>query len=465
MVGYILSRKLYKSQLSFIFMEVKLCAVGGYSECGKNMTAIKVGDEAIILDMGVYLPKVIDFEEEGGDRNLLNRDSLIKMGAVPDDNIINSWRDKVKAIIPSHCHLDHTAAIPYLAGRYNAPIIGTPFTLEVIKDIIKDGNLNIRNKFKSLNPGSTIKISKNFEIEFINSTHSTLQTAMVAVHTPAGIILYTNDFKFDNHPIIGKGPDYNRLKKLGKSGNVLAVIMDSLYSNYNRKTPSESVAKEMLKDVLLGTDNEGHAIIATTFASHLARLKSIIEFGKKLDRKIVFMGRSMFRYTTAAEKLNLVNFTKEAEICKYANNIKRKLKQIEKEGRDRYLIVCTGNQGEPRSTLVRMANGELPFNFKDEDHIIFSCKTIPTPETIKNRDELEHELKRQQVRIFKDIHVSGHASLEDHRDVLTLLKPEHIIPSHGPYEIVKGMEELGIAMGYKKGKTLHVMKNFEVVRI
>ena len=148
----------------------------------------------------------------------------------------------------------------------------------------------------------------------------------------------------------------------------------------------------------------------------------------------------------------------------YRRLVEKKLRDIHAH-KDKYLLVCTGNQGEKDSILSKMAYGQLPWRFTPGDIVIFSCKTIPTPETIKNREELESVLKKQNVRIFKDIHVSGHASLEDHRDLIMLLKPEHIIPSHGPYETIQGMEKLAIASGYKKGRTVHVMRNKETLRI
>ena len=254
---------------------IEVCTVGGFGEVGKNMTAIKYQDEVVILDMGINLPKLIDFEEEGGNRKDLTKESLIKMGAIPNDNVINHWKHNVKAILTTHCHLDHIAAMPYLANQYNCPIIATPFTIEVIRSMFSDENINLSNKLIALNPGSSKQISKNFYVDFINVTHSTLQTVIIALHTPDGIILYANDFKLDNSPVLGNPPDYAALNKLGKKHNVKMLIVDSLYASKPYKTPSEKVAREMLKDVLLGTSNEDHAIIATTFASHLARLKSI----------------------------------------------------------------------------------------------------------------------------------------------------------------------------------------------
>ncbi len=441
-------------------MDIKLCGVGGYNEVGKNMTALKIGDEVVILDMGFFLPKLISFEEEGGQRKNLTPKGLMELGAIPNDSVISSWKNKVKAIAFSHCHLDHVGASLYLANKYKAPLLGTRFTLEVLKSMAKDEKINLKNDLNVLNANSSHKVSKNIKIEFINMTHSTPQTVMIAVHTPEGVILYANDFKFDNYPVLGKKPNYEKLKAL--KGNVKALIVDSLYADAERKTPSEKVAREMLKDVMLGTDNKGHAIIVTCFASHLARLKSIIDFGKALNRKIVFMGRSMAKYTLAAEKAELVKYSKDVEILSYSRQMEKKLKKIEKN-RDQYLIACTGNQGEPGSVLTRLASGQLPFKFYPEDHVIFSCKTIPVDINIANRALLERKLKQKKTRIFTDIHVSGHAGREDLRDLVDMVQPKHIFPVHGNPMQDLAMAELATEMGYKKGKNVHLINDGDIL--
>lgn len=442
---------------------MQICTVGGYVEVGKNMTAIKVGDEAVVIDMGFYLPKLIDFEEEGGDRKTITSEALMKLGAIPNDSVISSWKNNVKAIALSHCHLDHVGATPYLANKYNAPVIGTPYTVEVLRNMIREDGLALKNELKAINPNSVFKVSKNISIELINMTHSTPQTAMIAVHTKEGTVLYANDFKFDNYPVVGKKPNLKRLKELGDEG-VKALVVDSLYASDERKTPSEKVAREMLKDVLLGTSNQDNAIISTTFASHIARLKSIYDFGVELDRKVVFMGRSMMKYIAAAEKLNLVKFQK-AEVVGYANKVKKKLVEIEKNGRYKYLVVCTGGQGEPGSVLSRMATNQLPFDFAQNDHIIFSCKTIPAPINQANRAMLEGRLKKKKVRIFSDIHVSGHAGREDLRDLINITKPEHVIPAHGNISMLTALGDLATEMDYELGKTVHIRSNGQILNI
>jgi len=447
----------------YFFSEmIEIFSLGGYNEVGKNCTAVKINNSMIILDMGIHLDNYIKLTE---DEDIVNfsRNELIKAGAVPDINIIKDLRKKVKAIIPTHAHLDHVGAIPYLSNLFDAPLLCTPFTLEVIKAILKDEKITLKNKIKALTSNAFYYINDDVKVEFIHTTHSTPQTVMVALHTKEGIILYANDFKFDLYPTLGKKPNFKRLREIGKKG-VLALIVDSTYAYDSRKMPSESVAKQMLKDVMLGTNSKDKAILITTFSSHIARLKSIIEFGKKLNRKILFLGRSLSKYSYAAEKIGLVNFSKDVEIIKYSSKIKRRLKKIREKQRGKYLLVVTGHQGEPKSTLSKIANKEIDFNLYPEDHIIFSCKVIPTKTNKENRAYLEKRLKERGVRIFRDIHVSGHAAREDLRDLINLVKPKIIIPAHGTKEMRTAMLDLAKEIGYGKN-SIYLIKNGDKIKI
>lgn len=444
--------------------KIEICAVGGYNEVGKNMTAIKYGDEVIICDMGLFLPSVIAFEEEGGVKEELDREKMVTINAIPDDKVIRPWAKQVKAIIVTHCHLDHVGAVPYMAADFNCPVIGTPYTIEVLKNILHSDNIRIPNQLKTLNPNSNLKISKDITIEFLNITHSTPQTVMAVIHTPLGAVIYANDFKFDNHPVVGKKPDYRRLKELGRKG-VFALVADSLYASNDMKTPSENVAREMLKDVMLGTDSKGSLVVVTTFASHIARLKSIVDFGRKMRRKILFLGRSLDKYVTAAERVKVINFNKHIHILRTKEKIRQKLKEVA-NNRGRYLLVCTGNQGEPRATLTRMILGEYEeFNFKQNDQVIFSCKTIPAPINMANRAIIEERLAKNGVRIFKDLHTSGHASREDHRDLLNTLKPKHLIPAHGDVTKLSPMADLACSLGYTLEKTVHILRDGQIIEL
>ena len=436
-------------------MTVEICTVSGFNEVGRNMVAIRVDDEAVICDMGLHLENYIKVtEDEEEDVVKLRRAEMIKAKAVPDDELIKDWKAKIKAIIPSHAHLDHLGAIPYLAHHYDAPIIGTPYTIQVLKHLITDGSLQVPNQLKAVELNGRIQISKKLQVEFVNMTHSTPHTATIVVHTPNGAVVYANDFKLDDTPTLGKPPNYERLNELGQAG-VLAAFIDTTNADVDAKTPSEKVAKDMLSDVLLTQNHAGRGIIVTTFSSHIARLKSIIELGHKMNRKVVILGRSMYKYITAAEELQIVKFSDNAEIVKFSAKVKEKLRRIDREGKEKYLIICTGHQGEPKSVLSKIASGTLEFNLGPQDAIVFSCRVIPTPTNRANRERLESHLKRSNVRMFKDVHQSGHGSGQDIKRLIEILKPKHIIPSHGEKKMKEALKHIAQGLGYDS-KQVHM---------
>ena len=438
---------------------MRIYGIGGYNEVGKNMTAIELKDDVFLFDCGLYLPPIVELEE--ADR-IYTEKKLRSIGAVPSDDILDNLglRNKVRAILPSHAHLDHIGAIPFLAQRYNAEIIGTPFTIEVLKTLIADEKSNLKNKLRVIQPNSFCFVqgkTKKYKVEFINITHSTIQTSMIALHTDEGIVLYANDFKFDNNPIIGKPPNYQRLKEIGKEG-VKVLIVDSLYSGDERKTASEKVARTLLEDVLLTTSNENAGLFITTFSSHIARLKSIVDFGKQLDRKIVFLGRSLNKYVTAAARIDMCPFIKDIELVSYKNQLMKKLKTIDKNRKD-YLVVCTGHQGEPGSILDRLSKNKLPFWFQPNDQVLFSSSIIPTNINIENRGRLDERLKRKGIRLFNNLHVSGHAGREDLRDFINMISPENIIPAHGSHDKIGPMVTLSQELGYKERKNVFLIND------
>jgi len=439
-------------------MEIEICAVSGYEEVGRNMTAIRVGNEAVILDMGVSIQALATYEKEEGAVRELTSEELIKIRAIPDDRKIADWLPFTKAIVLGHGHYDHIAAVQFLAGKYKCPVIGTPYTLRVLKSILKDEELKLPNKFTVVEPDNKIKISENITIELISISHSTLQCSVIAVHTPKGIILYANDFKLDKEPVLGAKPNYKRLKELGDEGNVIALITECINGEVEGKTPSEKVARELLREVILDTDTKGKAIFITTFASNIARIKSAVEFSNKLKRRIVILGRSMQKYNEAAESLGLAKFYGGVEIIGYGGQRKRKLKEIN-ANRDKYVVITTGSQGEPGSVLDKIVTKQLPFTFKEGDVVIFSCRTIPVPMNVAHREALESVLKSDKVRIFKDIHASGHASREDLREFFTLVKPKHIILSQGSLASETAVAKLAEDSGYKIGTTVHLVRD------
>jgi len=443
---------------------MKIYGIGGFNEVGKNMTAVDLGEDVILFDCGLFLPPIVELEEA---EKIYTEKGMRRIGAVPSDNILDSLglRKKVRAIICSHAHLDHIGAIPYLAHRYNAEIVGTPFTIEVLKTLLRDEKIFLKNRLRVVQPNSFFYVqgkNKKYKVDFINITHSTIQCSLLALHTDEGAVIYANDFKLDNTPVFGKKPNYEKLKEIAKEG-VKALIVDSLYSGDDRKTASEKVARALLEEVLLTTSNENNGLFVTTFSSHIARLKSITEFGKKLNRKVIFLGRSLNKYVSAAERVNMCPFKKDVEIATFKNQLQRQLKKISKN-RSKYMVVCTGHQGEPGSILDRLSRNKLPFQFQHNDHVVFSSSIIPTKASIENRQKLNNNLKKRRVRMFNNIHVSGHAGREDLRDFINLINPEHIIPAHGEHSKIAPMVELSEELGYKNKKTVHLINNKQMLK-
>ena len=444
---------------------MRIFSVGGFNEVGKNMTAIDLGDDVFIFDCGLFLPPIVELEEAD---KAYNEKKLRQIGAVPSDEILDDFglRGKVRAILPSHAHLDHIGAIPFLAYRYNADVIGTPFTIEVLKTLLTDESIYLKNKLRTIQPNSFCYVqgkTKKYKIDFINITHSTIQTSMIALHTDEGVVLYANDFKFDENPILGKKPNYEKLAEIAKEG-VKVLIVDSLYSGDERKTASEKVARTMLEDVLLGTRNENAGLIVTTFSSHIARLKSITEFGRALNRKVVFLGRSLNKYVGAATRVDLCPFKNNIELVTYRHQLEKKLKVINRNRED-YMIVCTGHQGEPGSILDRMVKSKLPFQIQKNDHVVFSSSVIPTEVNIENRARLDERLRKRGVRLFNNVHVSGHAGREDLRDFIHLVTPEHIIPAHGSHDKITPMQDLAVELGYRVKKNVHLLNDKQFLKI
>jgi ribonuclease J len=205
------------------------------------------------------------------------------------------------------------------------------------------------------------------------------------------------------------------------------------------------------------------ALVISTFSSHIARLQSIVEFGRKTGREIVFLGRSLDRYVSCAIAIKQCSFRKSIRIFKYKKQINSLLRKIDKN-RARYLVVCTGHQAEPSSVLDRIVKDETPFRLKEGDSVIFSSSIIPTPINIKAREDMDRKLKKKGVRIQSDIHVSGHGSREDLRDLLEMLRPRHIIPAHGEHRLTSSMVELSAELGYKPNQDVHLSSNGKVLK-
>jgi|TARA_B100001964_G_C14259042_1_gene614210 ribonuclease J len=438
---------------------MEILPVGGYEEVGRNMTLIKSKDDAVIIDMGIRLDRVMIHEDT--DTSKLSKSDLVGKGIIPDDSKIN---DKIKAIIVSHGHLDHLGAISIMASKYNVPIIAAPYTMALIKkDLSYRRKKKLKNPLKILEQGKTIQISPNMSIEFVRVAHSIPQASMIVVHTSEGNLVYALDFKFDDSPGIGRKPDYKRLKDIGKEGVKVLIVETTRVQNEGR-TPSERIAKNLLEDNFLKVD-DSKALVVTTFSSHIARINSIVRLAYVLDRTPVLLGRSMEKYVGIAERLNLIDLPSESHIYGNPNSIKKSLKRIKKEGIEKSLLVVTGHQGEPDALLTRMSKNKVPFQFSKGDQVMFSADVIPSPINVANRFALEELLKMKGVRLYKGLHVSGHASMEDHRDLLNMLQPENVIPSHGNLKMLATYAEIAENEGYTLNKDLFLVRNGQKVNI
>lgn len=445
---------------------MKMYSMGGIDEAGRNMVAFEVNNEIVICDMGLDLGNLVKFNNE---IDSMSVDEMIEKDIIADPSFVLKNKDKVKAIVISHAHLDHVGGAEYLASFFDCPIYGTPFTIEVLKVLMKSRKnvkRTLRNKFVKLNVNSRIELSDDIVLEFINVTHSTPQSVIVAIHTKEGVIMYANDFKFDNRPGLGQAPNYDRLREIAQSKGVKLLVVDSLRSNRKIKTLSEIVIKEMLRDIFIeaGIVNT-RGIIITTYASHITRLKFIYELSKEFGRKVVFAGRSMKKYSLAARNAGIINFeSKGVEIAQTPHEVNKLLEKVNKNKSD-YVVVCTGHQGEDNAILSRIVDGKTPYNLNEDDAVIFSSEVIPTKENIEASQILQSKLEPFRCKVYRDIHVSGHASREDHRDLLNMIKPQIIVPAHGDRSIKEGMIELAKDLGYKEGENLLLVKNQEIIEV
>jgi ribonuclease J len=444
-------------------MEIEIATIGGYEEVGRQMTAVRAGDNVVIFDMGLNLSKVLIHDNVETER--MHSLDLIDMGAIPDDRVMSDIEGDVQAIVPTHGHLDHIGAISKLAHRYDAPIVATPFTIELVKqEIQSEEKFGVQNDLVKMDPGGTMSIGDDCELEFVNVTHSVIDAINPVLHTPEGAVVYGLDKRMDHNPVIGDPIDMERFREIGREG-VLCYIEDCTNAGRKGKTPSESVARAQLKDVLYSLEDYDGGIVATTFSSHIARVKSLVEFADDIGRQPVLLGRSMEKYSGTAERLDFIDFPSDLGMYGHRKSVDRTFKRIMNEGKEDYLPVVTGHQGEPRAMLTRMARGETPYELDQGDKVIFSARVIPEPTNEGQRYQAEKLLGMQGARIYDDIHVSGHLSTEGHYQMLDALDPENVIPAHQDMGGYSPYVELASSEGYRLGDTLHVTRNGNTIQL
>jgi ribonuclease J len=431
------------------------------------MTAVRAGDDVVIFDMGLNLSKVLIHDNVETER--MHSLDLIDMGAIPDDRVMSDLEGDVKAIVPTHGHLDHIGAISKLAHRYDAPVVATPFTIELVKQQIQsEEKFGVQNDLEKMDPGETMEIgdSGNVRLEFVNVTHSIIDAINPVLHTPEGAVVYGLDKRMDHTPVIGDPIDMERFREIGREDNgVLAYIEDCTNAGRKGRTPSESVARRHLRDVMTSIEDYDGGIVATTFSSHIARVKSLVEFADDIGRQPVLLGRSMEKYSGTAERLDFIDFPDDLGMYGHRKSVDRTFKRIMNEGKEDFLPIVTGHQGEPRAMLTRMGRGETPYQLDDGDKVLFSARVIPEPTNEGQRYQSEKLLQMQGARIYDDIHVSGHLREEGHYEMLQALQPQNVIPAHQDMKGFAPYATLAKNQGYELGRDLHVTSNGNMIQL
>ncbi|MFC6724563.1 RNase J family beta-CASP ribonuclease [Halobium palmae] len=446
-------------------MEIEIATIGGYEEVGRQMTAVRAGDDIVIFDMGLNLSQVLIHDNVETEK--MHSLDLIDMGAIPDDRVMSELEGDVQAIVPTHGHLDHIGAISKLAHRYDAPVVATPFTIELVKQQLQgESKFNVDNDLKKMSAGETMSIGDRCEMEFVHVTHSIIDAINPVLHTPEGAIVYGLDKRMDHSPVVEDPIDMERFREIGREGEgVLCYIEDCTNAGRKGRTPSESVARRHLQDVMQSVEDYDGGIVATTFSSHISRVTSLVEFARDIGRQPVLLGRSMEKYSGTAERLNYVDFPDDLGMYGHRKSVDRTFKRIMKEGKEDYLPIVTGHQGEPRAMLTRMGRGETPYELDDGDKVIFSARVIPEPTNEGQRYQSERLLKMQGARIYDDIHVSGHLREEGHYQMLDALQPQHLIPAHQDLKGFAPYVSLAKGMGYEVDRDIHLTQNGNTIQL
>ncbi len=417
--------------------------LGGLNEIGKNITLIECENDIIIVDCGMAFP----------DGDMLGVDLVI-----PDFTYIEQNVDKVKGIVLTHGHEDHIGGLPFLLSRVDVPIYGTPLTLGLLGNKLREHSLFNKSRLNEVNAGETIKLGC-MKIKFIHVNHSIPDSVAFAIETPGGTIVHTGDFKIDCTPISGDMIDLSSFARVGDDG-VLALLAESTNAERPGYTPTEMLVSESLDNLFKKAEN--YRIIIATFASNVNRVQQIINCADKYGRKVAFSGRSMVNYMDVAQKLGYLTLPK---------NILIDIDMLDKYPANQIVLVTTGSQGEPMSALSRMAYSDHRKVMVGEgDFIIISANPIPGNEkTVGNVvDEL---LKRGCKVIYEsmyDVHVSGHACQEELKIIHRLVRPKYFIPVHGEQKHLRKHAELAEFLGMDKknifipdvGTTVEVNENY-----
>lgn len=407
---------------------LKISFLGGVGEIGKNMIAVEYGNDMIVIDAGLTFPS----------DDMPGIDLII-----PDANYLVQNKDRIKGIIVTHGHEDHIGAIPYLLQNVNVPIYATRLTCALIENKLKE-HKKIKAKLISIKPKQVLKLGV-FSIEVIKVTHSIGGAVGFAITTPAGTYFHTGDFKLDYTPIDNEVMDLARLSELGKKG-VLLLTADST----NAERPGFSISEAKVGKTLdnIFSQNKQKRIIVATFASNIYRVQQLLNIAEKYGRKVAFSGRSMINVCETASKLGDLKFNKGNIID---------ITRVDKYTDNEICILSTGTQGEARSALTRMAEGDFnKIEIGDNDLIILSSSAIPGNEkAINNVINLLYKKGAEVIyESLAEVHTSGHANQEELKTIHALLKPKFFMPVHGEFRHLKAHANIAEAMGMPKQNIL-----------
>ena len=419
--------------------KVRITPLGGLAEVGGNITIIETEHEAIIVDMGLSFPT----------EDMHGVDILI-----PDFSYIRQIQHKIVGLVIIHGHEDHIGAVPYLFKEFQFPIYATPLPLAMILNKFQEHKiLHYKTFFRPVERRQVINIGNDFQVEWIHITHSIIDSSSLAINTPTGTIIHSGDFKFDHTPIDNLPSDIHRLAYYGEKG-VLALLSDSTNSHNPGVTKSENVVFPTFDRIFAKTNGR---IIMSTFSSNIHRVYQAIAVGIKYNRKVCIIGRSMERNIETAINYDYIRLQK---------NIFIEPHQLNRYSDNEILIVTTGSQGETNSALYKIARNEHRLiKIRPSDAIILSARAIPGNEasisTIINYLEMLGAKVYHQV---DDIHVSGHASQEDQKLMLRLVKPKFFLPVHGEYNHTNAHKETAKSCGIPE-KNILIMRDGDTIEI
>lgn len=401
---------------------LKVIPLGGLEQIGMNITAFEYEDSIVVVDCGLSFP----------DDDMLGIDLVI-----PDITYLRDNFEKVKGMVITHGHEDHIGALPYVLRELNMPIYATRLTMGLIENKLKEHNLLGHTKRKVIKFGQSVNLGQ-FRIEFIKTNHSIVDSAALAIHSPAGTVVHTGDFKVDYTPVYGEAIDLQRFAEIGRKG-VLALMCDSTNAERKGFTQSERTVGHTFDTIF--HEHQGSRLIIATFASNVDRVQQIINTAHKYGRKVVVEGRSMVNIIDIAMNLGCINIPENTLVD---------IDRLKDYPDDRTVIITTGSQGENMAALSRMAsNVHRKVSIGPNDTIIFSSNPIPGNEKAVTKIINELEEKGAEV-IFQDVHVSGHACQEEIKLIYTLVQPKYAVPIHGEYKHRKAQAEIAVELGIPK---------------